>query len=372
MNKWTNIFSILGIVLIISAYFICQNHLGNNLPAETQTVDSADSSTSNFVDGNSLALEILPTLDSSSFAKNQVWTGVFQLVWNDLANELNKEPIRFADPQPEMVTLLNKSLFSVKDLSASAYYKKLGLVSPELKEEIEKGIWEKFREKSRILDAFNWTPSPRAYFLYAMLKKDLEYVEKFDSLGYGSFKGSENEVDYFGVTKSVAPKVKESVKVLFYNYEDFAVALQTKTGDIIYLYNTNSDKTLAQLYTEMKLKANENKDKNDSLGLLDEFKAPKLDFAAKREFEELYGKEILPSRIKILGATESVQFKIDEIGARVVAEAGVYAVALGGAIPQGRYFYFTGPYVLFIEEPGKQPYFAAYISDVAALQQPER
>ncbi len=380
MKKTTTIIAVLAIILIVSAYFITKpsdNYainntnkpvsnvaLPNNTPEETLPVTDNTNVEKVYTD----AIEILPTMDSVSTAKNQVWTGVFQLVWNDLTNELNKAPIQFAGSQPKMVNLLNKSPFSVKDLSENAYYKKWGLVSAQLKQEIEQGIWTKFHEKSQILDIFDWTPAPNKYLLYAMLKKDLEYVEKFDELGDGNFKASKTPVKYFGVMAGNSSKLKESVSVLFYNDDkDFAVTLKSKQGDLIHLYRTDGQKTLAEMYAEMKQKPNAEK---DYLRAEDKFKAPILDFNTQREFKELYNREIIPSGFIIVKAIEDIQFKMNEIGAKLIAEAAIGYKALGITIvdTNARYFYFTGPYAIFMEEPGKQPYFAAYITDPAPLQ----
>ena len=84
--------------------------------------------------------EILPTMDSVSNAKNQVWVGTFQLIWNDLINELVKHPIEFFGYKSVMAYNLNKQAFTTADISDSAYYKKWGLASPQLKQEIEDGI----------------------------------------------------------------------------------------------------------------------------------------------------------------------------------------------------------------------------------------
>lgn len=314
------------------------------------------------------AIDILPTMESVSKARNQVWSGVFQLVWNDLIDEVNHQPVVFKQKQPVTADLLNKRAFSVKDLSENAYYKQWGLVSPALKKEIEEKIWEKFHEKSRILDTFDWTPAPDKYLLYAMLKKDLEYIEKFSDLGLGSFQGSTEEVRYFGITKGMAPSVRQSVRVLFYNNNnDFAITLQSKQGDLIHLYKTAEKKPLSLLYTEMKQKAA----KGDG-GYLrgdDQFKAPKLNFSHQQSYPELEGKLMIPSNFVINKALQSIEFKMDEVGAKLVAEA---AIGVTRGISFGRNFYFTGAYAIFLEEAGRKPYFAAYISDAAFLQQPEK
>ncbi len=336
------------------------------VPEGEVTVPYADSTFQNVQEASSLALEVLPTMASTSTAKNQVWAGAFQLVWNDLAKELNKAPIEFADSKPQIVQLLNKSPFSEQDLSPRAYYTKWGLVSPALKREIEKGVYDKFHEKSRILNDFKWTRRPDTYVLYAMLKKDLEYKAKFNKLGSAPFQGSRKQVAYFGVTdKDTNSSLRSSVRVLFYNNrEDFAVTLQSKQGDLIHLYRTPGNKPLDQVYAEMKRKAAPHP---GGLGETDEFKAPKLDFNAKQEFSELYNHLIVPSHFVITKALEAIQFKMDETGTQLVAEAAMEMTESASIWEPPHYFHFTGPYVIFMEEPGKQPYFAARITDPAAL-----
>lgn len=321
---------------------------------------------------NSADLEIVPSMESISKAKNQVWAGAFQLVWNDFMNELVKGPVKFLMDQPFMVDSLNKQMFTTKDISDKAYYKKWGLVSPELKREIENGIWEKFNERSQILSSFDFTPRPLKYFLYVMMKKDLEYEKKFKELQEGYFEGSETPVKYFGILEN-GDDVKKTVKVLFYNNpKDFAVTLRSKQGDLIHLYRVNTDKTLAEIYNEMKQKTGN--DKNDYVKSHEQFKAPKIDFNKTQEFKALYNKPIVSYNPQtdyweIEKAMERIQFKMDEAGAKMVAEAGIMALgkSIGPAMKK-RYFYFTGPYAIFLEEPGKVPYFAAYITDPASIQ----
>ena len=369
MKKIITIIGILAIILIASIYFINKKSPKNysNLPQTPKKTISQvrQNIVSDSERKNAPSLEILPTMDSFSIAKNQVWAGVFQLVWDDLANEINKAPIQFAKSQPEMADLLNESSFSVKDLSSSAYYKKLGLSSLQLKQEIENGIWNKFHEKSSILDQLDWSPAPGKYTLYAMLKKDLEYVEKFNKLDPNYFEGSNSDIEYFGDTTDKSSKLKKSVRVLFYNNpSDFAVTLKSKQGDLIHLYRIDGNKTLSEFYTEMKQKSNT---KKDFLQTADKFKAPILDFNAQREFTELCGVPIMPSGFVINQAIEAVQFKMDEVGAKLVAEAAALGTLSMPKQRRGRLFYLTGPYAIFIEEPGKQPYFAAYITDPASL-----
>lgn len=190
------------------------------------------------------------TLDDE-ITNDTIWCGTFQLIWNDLKNDLAKQDIVFT-PQKNVVKNLNKETFSTKDISEKYYYKKIGTPSIELKQEIENAIKEKFNETSDILNDFNWeSRGPRDYFLYAMLKKEFEFPKVFTKLDKGTF-GEYKNVSYFGINSSTEEAVRDQIKVLYYNSkEDFAVKLLTKSEDEVIISKGNSQNTFAQIYGEI-------------------------------------------------------------------------------------------------------------------------
>ena len=133
--------------------------------------------------------------------QDTAWCGTFQLIWNDLKNDLVKQDIVFT-PQLEVVKNLNKGTFTTKDISEDSYYKVYGTPTIELKEQIEKEIKEKFNEESDILDEFEWKNSNQNdYFLYSMLKKEFEFEKQFTELDNGTF-GKYDNVEYFGIDEN--------------------------------------------------------------------------------------------------------------------------------------------------------------------------
>ena len=313
-------------------------------------------------------LEIIPTMDTVSNSKNTVWVGTFQLIWNDLIDEIIKRPVEFGVASP-MADSLNKKAFTVDDLEESSYYKKLALASPKVKKEIEKAIKEKFNETSDILDKFDWTPAQGKYILYAMLKKDFEYIKPFDKLEDGEFKGSQGKVKYFGINDDSNRSLRSTVNVLFYNGKnDYAISLKSKQGDTVFLYGTDDEKTFDVLYKNMQSKA-KTYTGSHNFGKDDEFKAPLIELKAEREFPELCNKPIKYSDYMISKAIETVQFKMNETGVKLKSEAGmmVELTCAPGYRPEPRYFYFNDRYIIFLQEKSK-PYFALKVEDAKSLQ----
>ena len=375
MKKQLSVFFTLGIGIILAlSVGGCNSEINNN-PINTNTSVNVEKPADNpAIDKNKNTVnsfEILPTMDTVSNAKNQVWVGTFQLVWNDLIDELIKQPVEFVGTKSDMADKLNKKSFTTNELSDSAYYKKWGLASFEMKDEIKKGIKEKFNETSDILDRFDFSPAPDKYFLYAMLKKDFQYLYSFKKLDADKFNGSKGNVKYFGIKSSSDEDARNNINVLFYNNNnDFAVSLRSKGNDIIYLYRTNDNKTFDKLYTDMLDKA-KTYDGDKDMTSEDRFKAPVIEFKKERIFDELCNKPIKNTGFIISQALETVRFNMDETGVKLKSEAGMMvekAIIAVPTKPEPRYFYFNDRYVIFLEESGKKPYFAMKIEDAKELQ----
>ena len=161
---------------------------------------------SNFTsDGN---LHVLPSIDDEISADSmRCWT--FQLVRNDMVNELIKQDVVF-NPQLKIVENLNKQTFSNKYLSENSYFAKFWLLTLDLKAAIENGIKEKFNETSDILDQLDWSNVPQSddyynwkdekkYAFYTMLKKIFNFEYVFDELNKWLFDNKYNDVEYFWI-----------------------------------------------------------------------------------------------------------------------------------------------------------------------------
>ena len=328
------------------------------------------------IDKTPETLALIPTMKSQSASANRIWVGTFQLVWNDLMNELIKGPVVFEGKKSKLAEQLNTQSFNKDMISENSYYTKFGETSPELRNTIENAIKEKFNETSDVLDAVNWTPGPERYTAYAMLKKDFKFLTAFDKLKMEKFGKNKEKVQYFGINKDSDKILDKTVHVMFYNSsKDFAIVIYTQTDDVLYLYRTNDDKTFDKLYSDMFIKraAYEGDTKFTEKDLL---KVPNIGIYKEQSFDELCNRKIKGTNIQLDKALETVDFKMDNEGVKLKSEA-LIATEMSALMPpkkiKTRKFYFDDTFVIFLQESGKdKPYFAMRVNDVAAINKTER
>ena len=177
---------ILKMVIVIIVIFLALWGIEFGIEKSRDDVEEKFSST----EGITTALTLEDEIQNDT-----IWCGTFQLIWNDMKNDIIKGDIEF-EPQLKVVENLNKETFKEEDISEEYYYKKLGTPSHELKEEIAKAIKDKFNETSEILDDFNWeNKESNDYFLYAMLKKEFQFEKAFEELENGEYIVSGPDVD---------------------------------------------------------------------------------------------------------------------------------------------------------------------------------
>lgn len=315
-------------------------------------------------------IDVLPTMNSESSSPNRIWVGTFQIVWNELIDNITKNPIEFIGGTNQTAENLNRREFNKTDISENSYFTKYGIVSPELKEEIEKGIKEKFNETSDILGAFDFRYNPQKMFFYAMLKKDFKFLKPFDKLSEEKFGNNPNLVKYFGIKRESDEELYGNVSVLFYNSEsDMAVKLYTKDNDEVILYRTDDDKKFNEYFEDLMKKSEGYNEKY--FGSNDRLKVPDIKLYQETNFSDLEGKSIKNTDLRIDRTLETVDFRMDNEGVKLKSEAAIMmkATSVGpGMRPRIRYFYFNDNFVLFLIEKGKTvPYFALRVNDVETL-----
>lgn len=323
-------------------------------------------------------VSVVPTMDDE-IGNDTSWCGTFQLVWNDMKNEIVKQDVVF-EQQIKMVENLNKESFTEKMLSDEYYFKTYGFKNLELKEQIEKGIKEKFNQESDILNDFDWSdealddpndPNLRRYFFYTMLYREFKYKSKFNVLDKAKF-GKYDNIKYFGVSKNTKATVRDQIDVLFYNSKnDFAVKIRTKNNDEVIFYKNPEGKTFKEIYDNMMKKTNEFEG-SVSFTEYDYFMAPMISFNVKKEYKELEKKIFSTAdgnKAMIEKAIQSIEFSLDEAGGKVKSEAGIDSWKTTSVEDEVRYFNVNDTFVLFLKEESKDvPYFALKVDDIRKYQ----
>ncbi len=318
---------------------------------------------------------VVPTMQDI-LESDSSWCATFELIWNDLKNEVVKKDIVFS-PQEVYAENLNKEEFTEDMISSEYYYKTYGFKTLELKKEIEKAIYEKFHQKSDILDQFDWSEDEldknlNRYFFYTMLYREFEFLKKFDSLKNDKFKNTEN-VKYFGIDSNTKDSVGSQIVVLYYtNKNDFAFYINTKSNDEVIFYKNPKGNNFQEIYENMKEKERIYKG-SKSFSAIDELKIPYLDFNILREYTELENKPFeMENGLEgeIMKAIQSISFSLNEKGGKIKSEAGT-DMQVNSIIPdEKREFYVDDTFAIFLKEKGKDvPYFASKINDITKFQQ---
>ena len=327
--------------------------------------------TMKIIEGFTGKAQITPTYTSklSTIDSNKVWVGTFNLVWNDFMNDVIKGKVEFEDGESELANELNKQSFTADQLSENSYFKIQGQANSEdLKNKIQNGIKQKFNENSQLIDRIDWNDS-NGYVLYAMLKKEFNFLEPFSTaMGSMKFNNSETRVKCFGVDSSNNPIASKNVEVLFYNSEDdFAIKLKTKEGEKVILYKTTGEnKTFEENYQEIK-KQQSNYSGKATFGKTDMLRIPFIKVNDEINYDELCGREIKNSKYYIKQALQTIDFELNNVGGSVKSEA-VIDSAMNDENENVRKMIFDSDFILYLKEENKeQPYFALKVDNTDVL-----
>lgn len=357
-----NSFKIIAIlivtILIIGALYLIYMNAVHNENIDNESVVSSN-------------MNIVLSLEDE-IKDNTAWCGTFNLIWNDLKDELAKQDIVFT-PQLKIVENLNRETFNKSYLDESSYYKFCGSPSLELKEQVKQEIKKKFNETSSIIDELSWTEEPNKYILYAMLKKEFKFQNVFDELSNGNF-GEYKNVKYFGITPSTKGNTRKQVRVLYYtSKENFAVEIETTGNDKVIISRGNDSDNFLDMYNEI-IEKHKNYEGSNMFGESDILRIPEIKFNLKKEISELEGKEFLFSDgtpYEIEKALQTIKFELDKKGGKIKSEAGMglKATSLEINSDKPREFIADDTFAIFLIEQNKDlPYFAAKISDISNVQ----
>ena len=315
--------------------------------------------------------EITPTYTSglSTMDGNKVWCGTFNLVWNDFMNDVVKGNVEFRDGESELANELNKQSFKVDQLSENSYFKIHGqAMGEDLKNKIQNGIKQKFNEDSNLIDRIDWNDS-NGYVLYAMLKKEFNFLEPFSTaMGSMTFNNSEPRIKCFGVDSSNNPIASKNVEVLFYNSEDdFAIKLNTKEGEEVILYKTTGEnKSFEENYKEIK-KQQINYSGKNTFEENDILRIPFIKVNDEINYDELCGREIKNSNYYIKQALQTIDFELNNVGGSVKSEALIDATQKAWT-EKSRKMIFDSDFILYLKEESKEhTYYALKVDNTDIL-----
>lgn len=303
-----------------------------------------------------------------NFKKNEYWSGTFNLLWNNLYDELDLKKVTNTNANNEkLIANLDKKTFNKKYISGNSYYIKHGSATASLKKTIEKDLKKKFNIKSNVLDNFDWNAND--YFLYAMLYKEFKFKYKFEEFDNEKFKNTDN-VKYFGIKTNQNVKLRDQVVVLYYqDINNFAVKLLTNTVDEVILTRGIQGDNFLSLYENMN-KLSEKYDGSEVFGINDQLKVPVIDFNNQQSIDELVGVS-LNTKVDVLTINKIIRdtsFKLDANGGKLKDEVASSATttSLG---KNSRLFYLTSDFNLFLKEKNADlPYFAMNVSDITKFQ----
>lgn len=311
-----------------------------------------DYSNSNYISKNNNVLnnvKIVPTL-ITKLDGNSIFSAPFQLIWNDLKNEVVKSDIVFVnDELNQMVNDLNKETFIENDLKEESYYKKYGFMTPNLKKEIEKGIKTKFNIESNLLDNFRFNNNSQDYFFYAMLLKEFKFNYPFDILSK----------ETFGIDSNSNSQLDSNLKVFYQDSKTYAVKINTTSIDELIFYKGEVLNNFKETYEKINFNEFTEFLQNDILTVSN------LDFEIKQGFPEIENKEFLinNSTYFIEKTLQIIEFKLDNSGGSLKSEAGM---SVNKVINDDkRHFNFLNNFFIFVKEKNSiNPYLAIYIQNI--------
>lgn len=308
---------------------------------------------------------------------NAVWAGTTNLVWNDMLDQFNNGKAAKVTPESKIANNLNKKGFTKEMIPENYYYTKMGKMKEGLKEEIEKGIKEKFNEESDLLKHINWESNEDKYLFYSMIFREFKFKKEFKKQENGKFK-QYNNVKYFGTyakNSKDEEKIKEQIDILYYNNdEDFAVSINTKDGDKLIINKKPNGENFKEIYENILNNKKEYEKNGGSIKLEkeDEFKMPNIEFFTLNEYSELKNNIVEfeeKDSFKIEKVIQGIEFSLNEKGGKVKSESAIIGVVMGAIENEKpKKLYIDDTFAIFIQREDNMPYFALKADDISLLQ----
>ena len=308
------------------------------------------------------------SIELGSINVHNAWVGTFNLAWNEFMDNVIGGPIEFVDGKSSIAEALNKQNFTRNMLSDNSYYIETGNLNYSLRDKIEDNLKDKFNTESEVLDNIEWNNKENEYLIYAMLNKNFTFETPFPKL-VDTFGDSSEKFNFFGLVASTENKTFEQVTVLFYNSaSDFAVKIDTKEGEELILYRTDSVIRFDKSYNEIVKKTNSYTGRREMIREKDELKVPFINLETNINYDELCNRVIKGTNgAYIKQAVQTIKFGLDNYGGNIKSEAIIYTL-MCMSMEEPRYFYFDDNFVLYLKEKAKdKPYFALKVDNTDVL-----
>lgn len=304
-----------------------------------------------------------PLLDQPIPAgQNFLWCATFQMAWDAACKNLGG-PIQLL-PASKFADSLNHARFNSNWIDGDSVFTAEGYVAD--------GVLEKVRNKkgspSKLLDQLEKSSSMEDLIFYSALEKDLKFAQPFANLG--SWKVGRRSVPWFGFTpeqKNTEPLLKQ-VRVHHYrSKDDFVIELSTSnTGDQLLLAKLpQAPKSPGSIGTSMLGHLQPNPPQalaNDLLAI------PNIAATQSMRFSQIEGRKLKGS-VKILRlAWQTIDFRMDEKGAKLRSEAAVSFGCSASPDITPRLMVLNPPFALIMTRKGSpKPYFIAWFANADLL-----
>lgn len=310
-------------------------------------------------------INVVPTYDDI-IEFDSVCCPTFQLVWNDFVKFFDGSI--YFDDNINFIRNLNKKLFNDSMISDDYYFKIYGLKNLDLKLRIEKGIYDKFGQKSDVLDDIDFKSSNNSYLFYTMLYRKFRYDKCFKIFENENF-GLKENIKFFGFDDSQI--YKNQVDILFYNQNSYGIKIKALNDEVI-LYKNPLGNTFNEIYSNLRdLEKNYTGQKELVDG--DKLRIPFISFNVKKEYSEIENLVLRTydnRRIIIEKALQTIKLFLDEEGGEVKSESVIGVKILSFDYHKMRRFYFDDTFAMFIKEKDKiTPYFSVLINDISKFQE---
>lgn len=335
--------------------------------------------------GNSNDLKntvIVPTLDSPiQSGKNTIWCSSFQLAWNEMKDNIVKEPILVKDAQ-DVCIRLNSAKQTKTDLLPESYYAAAGKVSDGIIQKIQADMSNRFPSKQ--IPAFDSNDGLIAYsYLEAYIKFAIPFLQNDEPLRFTTSSGGQCSVNSFGIWGDSSSK-KESlckqVEVLYCKVEktlrptEFALDLCKYTEPYqVVLAVIDPAESLEATYNHLQseIKASQKQEGYKALAQFhsdDRLCVPDMFWNITHHFDELEGKPLQnpgAHGISVSTAAQMIKFRLDRTG--VTLESHAIFVTLGmESFP--RFFIFDKPFLLYLKMRNtEQPFFVMWVDNSELL-----